>query len=187
MRQILTSTREDTSDNVTLTSPIASSSRVETAEKATLTTSKEEPFKMTPINRQASRSPCRRIRQTLSSRAETNFHDTRGEATEGPSPLLSKEKLSTVTFVDSQSSGQIRQTSSFHARINSDDVQGKAAKEPILMTNKQSSLPSDSKTEIVEEPNSKTPIDIPSSSTITTDTTIVSKTKLNIKVTKRIM
>lgn len=170
------------SDNIALTPPIASSSKVETMEKATLT-SKKEPVRLTPINLQASKNPYRRISQTLSSRAETNLHDTCGEATEGPSASLSKEKPS--TFVDSQTSGQTCQTSSFHARINSDDVQGKAAKES--MTIKESSLPSDSKTKIAEEPNSTTLVDIPSSSTITlTDTTIVNKTKLNIKVTKRI-
>jgi len=184
----LTSTREDTSDNVALTSPIASSSRVETAEKTTSMISKEEPSSVTSSNLQASRSPRGQICQTSSSRTKTIFNDAQGEATEEPSSLLNKEKP-TVTFVNSQTSnsGQIHQIPS-HTRTNY-DVQGKVKekKESILMTVAESSMPSDSKTEIIEELNPTTPVDSPSSSTImSADTTIVAKTNLSTKVTNRV-
>ncbi|XP_071638039.1 uncharacterized protein [Temnothorax longispinosus] len=203
VRQILTSARKDTSDNVAPTSPIASSSRVEATEKTNVTIFQEEPSTVTSINLQASRSPRGQLRQT-SCHARIISNGTNGKATEGPSSSLAKEKPSTVTFINSQipgSHGQICQTSkdavasrgklscsdrlkrrlSLCARTNSDDVQRKATKEPILMT--ESSMPSDSKTEISEEPNPTTPLDSPSSFTIaSTDTTIETKTKMNTKI-----
>jgi len=183
----LTSTHEDTSNNVALTPPIASSSRVETAEKTTLMISKEEPFSVTSSNLQASRSPRGQICQTSSSRARTIFNDVQ-EATEEPSSLLFKGKP-TVTFVNSQISSshdQIHQIPS-HTRTNY-DVQEKAKeKESILMTVTESSMPLDSKIKIVEKLNPMTPVESPSSSTITSaDTTIVVKTNLSIKVTNRV-
>jgi len=187
VRQILTSTHEDTSDNIVLTSPIASSSRVETTEKATLIISKEEPSSVTSSNLQASRSPRGQICQTSSSRARIIFNDAQGEATEESSSLLFKEKP-TVTFVNSQTSSSHDQIPS-HTRTNYDDVQGKAKekKESILMTVAKSSMPLGSKTEIVEELNPTTLIDSPLSSTIVSaDTTIVAKTNLSTKVMNKV-
>jgi len=184
----LTSTHEDMSDNVALTPPIASSSRVETAEKTTSMISKEEPSSVTSSNLQASRSPRGQICQTSSSRARTIFNDTQGEATEELSSLF-KEKP-TVIFVNSQTSSshdQIHQIPS-HTRTNY-DVQGKVKekKESILMTVAESSMPLDSKIEIVEELNPTTPVDCLSSSMImSADTTIVAKTNLSTKVTNRV-
>lgn len=184
VRQILTPVREDT-DNVTLTPPIASSSRLETAEKINLTTSEEEPSTVTPINLQASKSCCGQIRQALSCFTKTIPNDIHERTTELSS--LSKEKSATVTFDDSQISSPRSQMSS-HARTSSDNIQRKVAKEPILMT--ESSMPSDSKTEISKESNndSTTPVNSPSSSTVVSaDTTIVTKTKSNTKVTKKVV
>lgn len=186
-RQILTSTHENTFDSVVLTSPMASSSKVDTREKVTLI-SKEESSLMTSDNLQASKSPREQIHQTSSSRARTITNDTHGKAAEGPSPSLSKEKPATVPFVDSQISncrGQIHQIF-FHTRTNS-DTHREAMEEPILMTVAESSMPLDSKTKIVEELNSVTPIDSSLSSTImSTDTTIVTKINFNTKVMKRV-
>jgi len=183
----LTSTHEDTSDNIALTPPIASSSRVEIAEKTSMI-SKEEPSSVTSSNLQASRSPRGQICQISSSRAKTIFNDAQGEATEELSSLLFKEKP-TVTFVNSQisSSHQIHQIPS-HTRTNY-DVQEKVKekKESILMTDAESSMPLDSKTEIVEKLNPTTPVDSLSSSTImSADTTIVAKTNLSTKVTNKV-
>lgn len=171
VRQILTPVREDTTDNVALTSPIASSSRLETVEKTNLTISKEE----------SSGQSGGQIRQALSCFAKTIPNDIHGRAAEESSSSLSKEKPLTVTFANSQISSTRSQMSS-HARTNSDNIQRKVAKEPTLMT--ESPMPSDSKT---EESNPMTPVDFPSSSTIASaDTTIVTKTKSNTKVTKKV-
>ncbi|XP_018317203.1 uncharacterized protein [Mycetomoellerius zeteki] len=182
-RQILTSAREDICDNVILMPPIALSSRIETTEKATSIIPKEELSLMMPINLQTSRSPCGQICQTLSSHAISN-NDTHEKITEESNPSLSKEKSSTVTFMDSHISSprdRIHQIPC-HMRTDSDNVQRKTTKETILMTVAESSMPSDSKTEIVEKSNSTMPIDSPSSSTITsTDTTIITKINFNKK------
>lgn len=178
VRQILTSAREEIIDNVVLTPPIASSSRVETTKNANLIISEEEPSLITSINFQATCSPREQIRQMLSRHARTIPNNTQdGKVTEKPSSSLSKEKPSTMTF-NSQTSSQICQTLSFQTRINSDDVQKKDTKESILM---ESSMPSDFKTE--EELNTTIPVDSPSSSNAPVDPTIV---KLNTKVMKRI-
>lgn len=189
VRQILTLAHEDTTDNVVImTPPIASSSRIETAERTNLTLSKEGPSAVTPINLQASRRPCRQICQGLSRHTISNV--SQEKVAEIPSS--SKEKLSTVTLNDSQPSsprGQVCQTLSFRAKThsdnnnNSDEVQRKDAKESVLIT--ESSMPLDSKIEISDELNPTTSVDSPSS-TITSADTVVTKIKLNTKVTKRI-
>ncbi|KYN00192.1 hypothetical protein ALC62_09072, partial [Cyphomyrmex costatus] len=185
VRQILTSTREDTCDNVTLTPPIASSSRIETKEKSTLIISKKKPSLMMPIDLQASKTSREHICQTLSSRARTiSNNDTHEKIIEGPCLSSSKEKNSSMTFTNSpisSSCDQIRQKSC-HTRTDSDNVQGKITNETILMTIAESSMPSDLKTEIVEKPNSKILVDSPSSSIITSpDTTIITKVNCNKK------
>ncbi|XP_011158511.1 kinesin-like protein KIF23 isoform X2 [Solenopsis invicta] len=170
---------EDMSNNVTLTPPIASSSKIETMDKATLTIAKEESPTVTPINLQAS-STCEQICQTSSCAKTIPNND--GKITERSSLSLSKD--SKMTFVDSQisdSQNQIHQTL-FCATGNSNNSQKKVAKEPILTIVREFSTPLDSKIKI-EESNPSTPVDFLSSSTnVTTDTTIVTKSKLNFKV-----
>lgn len=181
VKQILTAARKDTFDNITLTSPMASSSRIETTEKTNLI-SKEKSSMVTSVDPQASGNSRGQIRRVLSYHERIVPNDTHGKVAKGLSSSLSKEKPSTVTF-NSQTSDppdQICQKLSFQAKISSDDVQKKDVKEPILIT--ESSMPSDSKTEISEELN-LTSVD---SSSAPADATIVSETKLNTKVIKRI-
>lgn len=183
VKQILTSAHKDTFDNIILTSPIASSSRIETMDKTNLIISKEEPSMTTSIDLQASRNSRRQICQVLSCHERSILNDTHEKVAEKPSSSP-KEKTSTVTLVSSQISDppdQICQKLSSRARINSDDVKKKNAKEAILMT--ESFIPVDSKTEI-SELNPTTSVD--SSSIALADTTVVTETKLNTKVTKRV-
>ncbi|XP_011876469.1 PREDICTED: kinesin-like protein KIF23 isoform X2 [Vollenhovia emeryi] len=178
VKQILTA-REDTSDNVALSSPIASSSRIETAEKTNLTMLKEEPSVETSINLEASRWPRGQIRQALPCHATTVSNNTYEEIAETRNSSLAREKLSTV-LIDSPTSGPRGQTcqTSSRAKTNSDNVLRKAAKEPILMA--ESSVPSDSKTE-AEESKPIALVDSPSSMTASADT-FVAKTKFNTKI-----
>lgn len=186
VREILTSARKDAFDNIALTSPMASSSRIETMEKPNLIISKEEPSMVMSIDLQASRNSREQIRQMLSSHERTILNDTHEKVAEKPSSSLPKEKPSTVTFVNSQTSDlpdQICQKLSSRVRINSDDVQKRDTKEPILMT--ESSMPADSKTEI-SELNPTTSVNSSYVSIAPIDTTVVTETKLNTKVTKRV-
>ncbi|KAG5327800.1 KIF23 protein, partial [Pseudoatta argentina] len=175
VRQILTSVREDACD-VILMPPITS--RIETTKKATSIIPKKELSLVMPVNLQTSKSSCRQMRQTFS-RAISN--DTYEKTTKEPNPSLSKEKSSTMTFMDSQISSsrdRIHQIPC-HIRTDSDNVQRKTTKETIL-TGTESSMLSDSKTKIIDKSNSITPID--SSSTIaSTNTTIITKINLNKK------
>ncbi|XP_018355123.1 PREDICTED: kinesin-like protein KIF23 isoform X2 [Trachymyrmex septentrionalis] len=181
VRQILTSAREDTCDNVILMPPIASSSRIESTKKATSIVPKKELSLMIPVNLQTSRSSCGQMRQTLCSRAIFN-NDTHEKPTEEPNPSLSKEKSSTMTFMDSQISSsrdRIHQIPC-HIRTDSDNVQRKTTKETILMTVAESTMLSDLKTKIIDKSNSMTPIDS-SSSTIASTNTIITKINFNKK------
>ncbi|KYN13551.1 Kinesin-like protein KIF23 [Trachymyrmex cornetzi] len=181
VRQILTSAREDTCDNDILIPPIALSSRIETTKKVTSIVPKKELSFMMPVNLQTSRSPCRQMRQTLFSRAISN-NDIHEKTTEEPNPSLSKEESSTMAFMDSQISSsrdRIHQIP-WHIRTDSDSVQRKTTKNTISMTVAESSMPSDSKTEIIEKSNSMTPIDS-SSSTIASTNTIITKINFNKK------
>ncbi|KAG5342720.1 KIF23 protein, partial [Acromyrmex heyeri] len=131
VRQILTSAREDACD-VILMPPITS--RIETTKKATSIIPKKELSLVMPVNLQTSKSSCRQMRQTFS-RAISN--DTYEKTTKEPNPSLSKEKSSTMTFMDSQISSsrdRIHQIPC-HIRTDSDNVQRKTTKETIL-TNK---------------------------------------------------
>ena len=179
VKQILTSAREDTCDNVILMPPIAS--RIETTKKTTSIVPKKELSLMMPINLQTSRSPCGQMRQTLFSRAI--FNDTHEKTTEESNPSLSKEKSSTMTFMDSQNSSsrdRIHQIPC-HIRTDSNNVQRKTTKE-ILMTVAESSMFSDSKTKLIDKSNSMTSIDSSSSAIASTNTTIITKINFNKKV-----
>lgn len=180
VKQILTSAREDTCGNVILMPPIAS--RIETTKKTTSIVPKKELSLMMPINLQTSRSPCGQMRQTLFSRAISN--DTHEKTTEELNPSLSKEKSSTMTFMDSQNSSsrdRIHQIPC-HIRTDSNNVQRKTTKETILMTVAESSMFSDSKTKIIDKSNSMTSIDSSSSAIASTNTTIITKINFNKKV-----
>ncbi|XP_018058878.1 PREDICTED: kinesin-like protein KIF23, partial [Atta colombica] len=176
VKQILTSAREDTCDNVILMPPIAS--RIETTKKTTSIPKKELSLMM-PVNLQTSRSPCEQMRQTLFSRAI--FNDTHEKTTEKSNPSLSKEKSFTMTFMDSQNSSsrdRIHQIPC-HIRTDSNNVQRKTTKE-ILMTVAESSMFSDSKTKLIDKSNSMTSIDS-SSSAIASTNTIITKINFNKK------
>ncbi|KAL6259806.1 hypothetical protein P5V15_009717 [Pogonomyrmex californicus] len=186
VKQILTSTREDTSDNVNL--PVASSTRIEATEETILTTSKDKPS--TSINPQVSKNSCwHQIHQTCS-RAGTNSNDIPKKTTEQPGPSTMKDKSSSAMSIGSHiskiSRDQIRQTSPLCAKTNSNDVQEKPVKEPDLTTIKEHSVTSDSKTKVSEKLNSTTSIDSLSSSAITSlNTTITIKTKSDTKIAKK--
>ncbi|KAG5347385.1 KIF23 protein, partial [Acromyrmex charruanus] len=175
VRQILTSAREDACD-VILMPPITS--RIETTKKATSIIPKKELSLVMPVNLQTSKSSCRQMRQTFSRAISNDIYE---KTTKEPNPSLSKEKSSTMTFMDSQISSsrdRIHQIPC-HIRTDSDNVQRKTTKETIL-TGAESSMLSDSKTKIIDKSNSITPID--SSSTIaSTNTTIITKINFNKK------
>ncbi|XP_011051518.1 PREDICTED: kinesin-like protein KIF23 [Acromyrmex echinatior] len=177
VRQILTSAREDTCD-VILMPPITS--RIKTTKKATSIVPKKELSLMMPVNLQTSKSSCRQMRQTLFSRAISN--DTYEKITKEPNPSLSKEKSSTMTFMDSQISSSCDRIHQIpcHIRTDSDNVQRKTTKETIL-TVAESSMLSNSKTKIIDKSNSITPIDSSSSTIASTNTTIITKIKFNKK------